>query len=261
MAEKEQAPVTEAMEAAKQTEATEVIEATEATPVKKRKRRVKYAAPLGFLVLFFACIGVIATIVSGMQAVLRWTDDTPLREELYAFLDPVMQFCPSDFTDAADPTQDTLLLSAVYRLNEAERIRQLQEKDNEYQYPLDDSQLRMKIPQATVEASFAALFGDAKLIHRTVGDVEYKEDEGVYYVPVRMDTSGYTPVLGSVKRSGDTYTVQVAYVLNDDVQYDDRGQQIPPTVAMGKYSQLYTVKRGEDDRLVLVSVAAMQVAK
>lgn len=229
----------------------------EETPApQKRKRRVKYAAPLGFLVLLFACIGVISVIVSGVQAVIRWTDDTPLREEMYDFLNPVMQFCPSEFTDAADATQDTLLLSAVYRLTEAERIRQLQEKDNEFQYPLDDSQLRMKIPEETVKASFAYLFGEAVLTNRSVGDVEYREGEAVYYVPLNMDTSGYTPALGQIRKIGDTYTVQVAYVLNDDVQYDNRGNQIPPTFAMGKYSQIYTVQRDDDGTFSLLSVAA-----
>lgn len=227
-----------------------------AAPAPKKRRQVKYAAPLGFLVLLFACIGVIAVIVSGVQAIIRWTDDAPLREELYDFLNPVMQFCPSEFTDAADPTQDTLLLSAVYRLSEGERIRQLQEKDNEYKYPLDESQLRMKIPKETVEASFAHLFGDAKLTHRTVGDVEYSEGEAAYYVPLHMDTSGYTPALGTVRKDGDTYVVQVAYVLNDDVQYDNKGEQIPPTFEMGKYSQTYTVKRNGDKTLVLLSVTA-----
>ena len=231
---------------------------TAAPAPKKQRGRIRYAAPLGFLVLVFAVIGVIATVVTGVQTVLHWFDDTPLREELYVFLDPVMQFCPSEFTDAADSGQDTLLLSAVYRLTEAERIRQLHEKDNEYRYPLDESQLRMKIPQKTVEASFSALFGNAKLIHRSVNDVEYSAQEEMYYVPVQINTSGYTPALGEIKQNGDTYTVQVAYVLNDDVKYDNRGQQIPPTFDMGKYSQLYTVRRNTDNSLTLVSVAAVQ---
>jgi hypothetical protein len=228
----------------------------ESAPQKKRHRRVRYAAPLGFLVLLFACIGVITVISGGIRFIVGLTDDTPLREELYTFLDPIMQFCPSNFTDASDGEQDALLLAAVYRVSEAERIRQLREKDDTCTYTLDETRWRMQIPQTVIQESFTYLFGDAVLTHKTVGEVEYNETEQIYYVPLSINTSGYTPVLGSVKKSGDTYTVQVAYVANSDVEVDEKGETIPPTFNMGKYTQQYTVRRNEGGSLTLLSVEA-----
>lgn len=237
----------------------EVTEPTEdVTPAPPKKRgRVRYAAPLGFLVLLFACIGVISVISSVISLIVKWSDDTPLREELYTFLDPVMQFCPSNFEDAAEGEQDALLLAAVYRVTEAERIRQLQEKDDTCTYTLDDTGWRMKIPEEIIADSFAYLFGDAALTHKTVGEIEYNGDEKQYYVPLSINTSGYTPVLGAIRKSGSTYTVQVAYVANADVEVDEKGNTIPPTFSMGKYTQQYTVVRGEDDALTLKSVKAV----
>lgn len=226
-------------------------------PVKKRRGRVRYAAPLGFLVLLFALIGVISVIVGGIGLIQKWTDDTPLREEMYTFLDPVMQFFPSDFEDAGEDGQDSLLLAAVYRVSEAERIRQLREKDDTCAYELDETQWRMKIPETVISDSFAHLFGDAALTHRTVGEVEYKADEKLYYVPLSINTSGYTPVIGSIKRSGEQYTVEVTYVANTDIEVNDKGESVPPTFDMGKYTQRYTVRRGEDKSLTLLSVAAV----
>ncbi len=233
-----------------------VTEPTNPTP-KKKRGRVRYAAPLGFLVLAFACIGVISVISGGIRLIAKWSDDTPLREELYTFLDPVMQFCPSNFEEGAAGEQDTLLLSAVYRVTEAERIRQLREKDNSCIYTLDGTGWRMKIPQTVIADSFTYLFGEVTLTHKTVGEVEYNEDEQQYYVPLSITTSGYTPVLGAIRRSKDTYRVQVTYVANGDVQVDEKGHTIPPTFNMGKYTQQYTVARNDDGSLTLQSVEAV----
>lgn len=228
------------------------------TAATKRRGRVRYAAPLGFFVLLFAFIGVLAVISGGVGLIRHWTDTTPLQNEMYDFLNPVMQFFPSDFESASEEGQDSLLLAAVYRVSEAERIRQLREKDDTCTYELDETQWRMKIPKAVIAESFAYLFGDVALAHRTIGEVEYDEENHLYYVPLTINTSGYTPVIGSVKQSENNYLVQVAYVANTDVEIDEKGQTVPPTFDMGKYTQQYTVNRGEDGALTLLSVKAAE---
>lgn len=223
----------------------------------KRHRHIRYAAPLGFLVLLFALIGVISVIVTAIGWIVQVNDDTALREELYTFLDPVMQFCPSEF-DSVDDTEDAdpLLLAAVYRVSEAERIRQLRERDEECAYPVEETQYRMIVPQKTIEESYRYLFGEVALTHRTIGDVEYKTENSCYYVPMTINTSGYTPVLGKITHKKDVYTVQVAYVSVADIQYDERGNAIEPTIDMAKYSQRYTVRQNKDGSWTLLSVSA-----
>ena len=135
-------------------------EPTDKQPPKKHRGRIHYAAPLGFFVLLLAFIGCVSVIITVVQAIIRWNDDTPLREELYTFLEPVMQFCPSDF-DSVETAEDSdsLLLAAAYRVTEAERIRQLREKDENCTYPLEETLYRMIVPQAVIEQSYASLFG------------------------------------------------------------------------------------------------------
>lgn len=231
-------------------------------PVKKRRKkrrgRVRYAAPLGFLVLLFALIGLISTMVGTVDLIKRWNDDTPLKHELSLFLDPVMQLCPPPFEDAGTTEeQDTLMMAALYDIAETERIRQLREKDDTCRYELEEKMWRMIVPQADVEAAFAALFGDKAIReHKTVGEAEYDAAKSCYYVPLTLSTSDYVPVLDTVKKDGDAYIVRVAYVANADVQVDERGNVITPTADMSKYAQRYTVRRGEDDSLTLLSVVA-----
>lgn len=235
---------------------TELINETAPAPQPRKKKRVRYAAPLGFLVLLFACIGVITVISGAVKLVIKWTDDTPLKTELHDFLNPVMQFCPSTFDNASEGEQDALLLASVYRVTEAERIRQLREKDDACIYELDDTGWRLKIPQTVIEESFAFLFGKATPAHKTVGEIEYNPETKTYHVPLSINTSGYTPVIGTVKKNGDTYTVRVAYVADADVQVDEKGKTVAPTFEMGKYTQIYMVKRNENESLTLLSVKA-----
>ena len=230
---------------------------TESTPVttKKRRGRVRYAAPLGFFVLLFAFIGVLSVISGLIGVIIRASDDSPLRQELYDFLNPVMQFCPSDFDTETADEQDTLLLSAIYRVTEKERIRQLREKDENCIYTLDETQWRMMIPENVIDKSYTHLFGDTNPTHRSVGEVEYDTEKKLYLVPLSINTSGYTPVLGSIRKKGDTYTVPVAYVANSDVQVDERGQTIAPSFDMGQYTQVYTVVK-DGDNWTLTAVKA-----
>ena len=225
------------------------------TAPKKRRGRIRYAAPLGFLVLLFAVIGVFSVISGLIGLIVRLNDDTALRQDLFDFLNPVMQFCPSDFDSETAGEQDTLLLSSIYRVTEAERIRQLREKDEDCLYSLDETGWRMQIPQSVIADSYTALFGDIVPTHRTVGEVEYVTEKQQYLVPLSINTSGYTPVLGNIRKRGETYTVQVAYVANSDVQVDERGQTIAPSFDMGQYTQVYTVQK-TDDGWTLLSVKA-----
>lgn len=244
------------------TEATPVSEEKQSKPThrtaKKRRGRLRYAAPLGFLVLLFACIGVISTLVSGINLVRRWNDDTPLKEELSLFLEPVMQMCPPPFDNAGETQdQDTLVMAAIYDIAETERIRQLREKDDTCRYPLEETLWRMVVPQADVEQAFTALFGNHTIReHHTVGEAEYVADKQVYYVPLTLSTSGYVPVVDTVRRKGDTYTVRVAYVSEADIEVDERGNAIPPSANKGKYVQRYTVQKNEDKSYTLLAVAA-----
>ncbi len=238
---------------------TEEVQHTAAQTVARiKRRRIRYAAPLGFLVLLFAVIGVISVIVGTVQGIIKANDDTQLREELYTFLDPVMQFCPSDFESVETVAEaDPLLLAAAYRVSETERVRQLREKDDKCAYPVEETLYRMIVPQATVEEAYRFLFGeDATFTHRTIGDVEYHADNACYYVPMSINTSGYVPVIGKITHRKQVYKVQVAYVANGDIEYDARGNAVDPTVDMAKYSQWYSVEKTDKGwKLLAVSAA------
>ena len=231
-------------------------------PPKRRKRRrkkraLRYGAFLGFVVLVFAVVGVIATVISAVGLIGRWTDDSALREELSLFLDPVMQSYPPEFSNAgATAEQEALVLSAVYDVAHTEYVRQLREKDPVCRYTLAEDG-RMTVPKATVEASFAKLFGNTPIhMHKTLreGVVDYDDKKQCYLVEMGFTVSDFLPVIDTVKEKKGVYTVRVLYVHKDDLKYDVRGERIAPTAEDGKFPQEYRVQRGEDGKLTLLSV-------
>lgn len=222
----------------------------------KKHRKVRYAAPLGFAVLFLAAVGLISLCVAGVRLVKSWTDDSELRAELAEFLHPVTQTCPEEFTDAgAANDQDTLISSAIYSIAQPEYVRWLREGDScTFSYERDELG-RLIVPREKIEAAFAQLFGEKTIrTHHTVGDAEYNEESACYHVPIQSPTAVYVPVLDTINRDGRVYTVRVSYVLSQDIEYDYRGKEQEPTADMGKFAQFFVVQKNEDDTWTILSV-------
>lgn len=215
----------------------------------KRRGKYAYAAPLGMLISLLAVVGVIALVITGINAIRRSTDTSALEEELYYFLEPVLVYTPAAFEDiAVAEEQDVFLNAATYRVMLAEQIRMLREGDETTQYAVDDNG-RLAVPVAEIDASYDALFGTAApLTHRSLDDsgLSYSEADDVYYVPFEVANTGYRVVVDTVKRKGNTYLVRVGYVLNTDILLDEHGNEIKPTADMATHYQTYTLTRTEE---------------
>ena len=226
----------------------------------RRRGRYRSAALVGFIELILAVIGIIALASLGIRAIQKANDDTELRAELEDFLTPIVQYNPSAFTDVNETQQDSLLLAAVWRITEAERIRQLQENSSVSKYEMDDLG-RMLISVKEVEESYAFLFGTtAKPYHHTIGDkgmsftVEYDEEAGLYHIPTFSSSSIYVAVTDKLTKKGDTVTVRIGYVLYSKIGYDSKGNKIDPTAKQAEYFQYYKVQRVGESGWKLLSV-------
>lgn len=226
----------------------------------RRRGRYRFAAPFGFCVLLLAAVGLVSLVVLGIRGIQHSQDDTPLRTELSDFLSPVMQYNPQAFSDVNDTKQDALLLSAIWRVTDAERIREKRENTTVCSYQMDEMG-RMLIPVSEIEESYATLFGpDAVPYHHNIGDegsftFEYDKENGYYHVPLVSSPSTYVPVIDTLKKKGDTVVVRVGYVLSSKVGIDEKGNTVEPTADMADYFQDYTVKRVGETGWMLTSIA------
>ena len=221
--------------------------------------RHRMAAPFGLFILILAVVGFISLIFTGIRALEKAIDDSELKEELYEFLTPVMQFNPEPFTDVNKTKQDALLLAAIWQVTEKERIRQLVEGSDISAYPIDDTG-RMLIPINEIEKSYNHLFGpDAIPYHHTIGDegksftVEYNEQDGVYHIP-NTSTSIYYNVIDTLKKKNDKITVRVGYVISTKIGRDEKGELVEPTPDMADKFQLFTVQRMGETGWKLISI-------
>ncbi len=226
----------------------------------QRRGQRRWAAPLGLLILLLAAVGVVALVVTGIRAIRNAQDDTALKEELYDFLLPVMQQMPGAFESPDDTEQDALILAAIWRVTNAERIRQLQEKDSVSRYSIDDNG-RMLVPLEEINESYAYLFGEeATPKHHSIGEegtsfaFDYDPEEDCYHVPIISSSSIYIPVVDTLKKKGDTIEVRVGYVPSSKIGVDDKGEEIPPTPDDAAIFQVYTVQRADEDGWKLLSV-------
>lgn len=214
----------------------------------RRRGKHGYAAPLGMLITLLSLVGVAALVFGGIRLIKKAADTTALKEEMYYFLQPLMVYNPTPFENIAETEQDAFLSAAAYRVSQAEQIRMLRENDENCTYPVDD-QGRIAVPVATIEESYNALFGpESPLIHHSLEDngLVFSEPDDCYYVPFNSLVAGYRGVIDYVRHKGNTYTVRVGYVANNDVRLDEHGNEIPPTASMATYYQTYTLIKYAD---------------
>ncbi len=210
-----------------------------------RRGRYGYAAPVGWLISVLCLVGAVAIVMGGVSLFHRPGNDEALKEEFYYYLEPVLSYTPEPFEDVTLVEQDAFLQAAAYRVSLAEQNRMLSENDESCRYAVDDAG-RIVVPVSELEAAYDALFGTlSPLTHRSLeaDNLLYSAADKCYYVPFQSLQTGYTPVVDTVKKKGDTYTVRVGFVANKDVKINEHGKQVPPTADMATYVQVYTLKK------------------
>ncbi len=251
------------------TEETAAPEATSDTPTeppkkpasrrfnKKGWRRGRHNgyAWLGMVVLVFACIGVIATVVGGVRTVQKLRDTSHLSQEMYYTLLPLMQYTPTAFESVETAEQAPLIQAALYAVTNREWIRQQQDVNYVSPYTADEFG-RTIVPIEAVTEAYHSLFGDEFTpTYATFGvegdsyfSFEYEEDKQHYHVP-QQSSGSFEPILGTIQRAGDVFTVQVGYVLLKDITVDDYGNRVVD-IAKATYRQYYTVERTEEGYVI-----------
>ncbi len=217
--------------------------------MKEKVYRIAVAA-LGFVMFGLAIVGVVSLVKLGVDNAA--TKRAALQEELTYFIQPLTYYTPSAFENPDETDQDSLILSAIYCVTEAERIRQLKEKDMQYAFELDDYS-RLLIPVDKITDAYAALYGaKATPYLHTIGDPEtpystyaYDEKEGIYAVPIDSSESLYDIFVDKMTVQGDICVLDVGYVQTANLDVDDRGNYVAPTREDAQYLQRFTVKQIE----------------
>lgn len=176
------------------------------SPWNKRKRRSKYALPLGGVFLVLAVIGLISVAGFCIRLTNQIMDNTREKSKFEEYLLPVVMFDPVEFDspEHADPL--FLLQSSLWGA--------LLSNTDKYTY---DENAMLVVPASDLDVYAAKLYGsDIKLQHQTIEDFDftypYDPETKTYGVPVMGQTSQYTPQVTKIEKKGDLYTLTVGYI-------------------------------------------------
>ncbi len=218
-----------------------------------RRGQRRFAALLGLIVIFLAAVGVVALVFLSVGLIQKASDHSDLMVELRDLAAPLIEYQPAAF-DSVEEADDTILLqAAIFRVTEAERIRQLREKTDTYNYETDDYG-RLILPIEEINLSFKAMFGDTITPnHQTLGEeggvaytFEYDKANACYYVPVSVSSSLYTTKADSIKLHGTEARVRINYALTGNLPVDSYGNVMEPDSTTTEYSQWFTFKETHD---------------
>ena len=181
---------------------------------RSRRRRHRYAAPIGGAMVLLAVIGFITVIVLSVQATHNILDNSDQKRMFEHLILPVVMFDPVPFESAEHIRNSELLMYSMWSALTS---------DSRADYTYNENQ-ELQVPAADLDRAVRTLFGGVvTLEHRDFGDFEtqfiYNPDErgsGVYYVSVAARLSVYTPRVTDITRVGDYYYLTVDYIPPGD---------------------------------------------
>jgi hypothetical protein len=223
----------------------EIIKMTQNLLWNRRKHR--WAAPVGLVVIILAVIGFIAVIIGGLNLGARVIDNTKEKEMFAWKVYPLLIFDPAAFDDPSQLDSVFLLKTALWKT--------LLENRTKYSYN-DDGML--VVPASDLNVAAKSLYGDAvKLTHQTFSEgyeyyYIYDESTGTYLVPVMGQTAEYTPEVVRITKTEDTYTLLVGYVTQSTLWNMDTEGNMNETVP-SKY-MYYDLKKVDGDSYIITAV-------
>ena len=222
-----------------------------------RRGQRRFAAWIGLIVILLALVGVATVGVLSVKLIQKAADHSDLMIELRDLASPLVEYQPAAF-DAPENADDTVLLqAAIFRVTEAERIRQLKEKTDAYNYATDDYG-RLILPVEEINASFKTLFGESITPkHQTLGEeggvaytFEYDKANACYYVPFSVSSSLYTVSADAIKLHGNEARVRINFALTSDLPVDDYGNTMEPDSSTIDHSQWFVFREVGDGWII-----------
>lgn len=201
----------------------------------------------GAIVLVFAVIGVIASVVTVGRGVASLIRQDSVREDYEWLVTPLVLQDPPQFESPEDATDSTVITAGVWRL--------IMNSDTSV-YPADSMNF-ITVPATDIEVQIRALFGEVEYTHQTVGDSEllimYDAENNSYIFPAVPHVLSYTPEVESIEKpDSETVVLTVGYIPPGPVwQGDTTGNSYRP----GAEKEMeITLKKAEDGSMTIYAL-------
>ena len=207
-------------------------------PAKKKpsfKRNLYFI--IGIAVSFMSLIGFIFSVNFCVGIVKNFADNTTQKQDFARFIYPVVIVDTAAYKNNEQLSSDVVISAAIWDI--------ILYGDTS-KYPEEYGS--MTVPQLDVENHATNLFGPGLTFdHKTLGDASltfyYTPETKSYNIPVSPKYFPYSPLVESIKRNGDTYTLKVGYVSPSPAWLvTDKKMKPKPT----KYMEYVVTKKNND---------------
>ncbi|MCH5325405.1 MAG: hypothetical protein J1E39_09325 [Eubacterium sp.] len=176
-------------------------------PEKTRKGQGKevFFFTCGLLVIVFAIIGIISTVIFTSNVANDIANQTALKNEFELYLYPLVATDPPTFEEAGTLTNSTIIRAAISKILLTGDISNYQTEAG-----------LTYIPELDVETNATSLFGgDITIEHETVGSImdraTYNPEMKAYAISSTNRTANYVPKITNIDSVGETFTLTVEY--------------------------------------------------
>lgn len=190
-----------------------------------RRKKNKYAFPIGVIAMLLAIIGAISVIKFGINTVKSITDNTAKKLEYEEFLTPVVMFDPDPFDDLTQAEVPQLVNSAVWALLKSDKGTE--------SYAYSDGGII--VPQEDIEKYFNLLFGkeiDISSMHSSIDmsdyDITYDPALKSYVLPITGIDSAYAPKVYDINKQGSSVVLTVGYIGAKAWAQNENGEMTVP---------------------------------
>jgi hypothetical protein len=220
-----------------------VSEAPREVKGKRSTRRLFFI--LGFFVLIMSVVGIFSTYSFISQKITEFADNTVQKNEFAEFIYPIVICDPPPFDKTIKMRNETIISAAIWDII-------LYEDKSVYAVDFDN----IIVPEMVIESHALKLFGDGLAItHQSIigTDVQFYYDESIrsYRIPINPRYFTYSPLIESITRVGERYTLRVGYLSPTPSWHKNDEEPIPE-----KYVEYVVSKRGDTMHLVAISQIA-----
>ncbi|MBQ6878398.1 MAG: hypothetical protein IJO22_08395 [Oscillospiraceae bacterium] len=210
------------------------------------KRKHKYAATVGAVLIALALLGTISLVSILVNLGIRIIDNSSQKEEFEWKIYPLLMFDPATFENPGQLDEVFILKTALWS--------NLLENRTKYDY---DDMGRLVVPASDLDVAAKSLYGDAvTLEHQSFAEgydffYIYDEETGTYSVPIMGQTASYVPKVVEIRKESGIYTLIVGYVAPTtlwNVSEDGSSESVPD-----KYLY-YDLEKLENGNFVVKSV-------
>lgn len=189
------------------------------------KRKHKYVATVGAVLIALAFIGTLALCSVLLHLGGRVLDNTTQKEAFEWKIYPLLMLDPSTFDEPKQLDEVVLLKTSLWST--------LLENREKYSY---SDYGMLLVPASDLEVAAKKLYGDSvTLKHQTFSEgydyyYLYDEETNTYSVPVMGQTAAYVPKVVDINKNGSIYTLIVGYVAPTtlwNVSEDGSAESVP----------------------------------